>query len=248
VKSPLVPWIFTVAGPFLWLALALHHARITARRRFLSPGALLFIAGTTMWWQEWYADWGSYLLFNGHFPLIPWGSSTWTSPNKPWAVIPAYGWFFGLALPGLLALVAALRRRVPEWSTWGLVAAVVVPVFYLIDLGLESTASRLGWWSYTRTVGPTLSTPRGSFPLFYPAGVFVVWAVVTVRLLVERDDTGHWRHERLLRIPRIPPGWKREIARASVWALTLNALFWFVLVLPTILLRHAFGHPSALVP
>jgi hypothetical protein len=244
VTEPLAPWVFQVVGPLVWLAMAGFHAWRTAGRRQLSAGALFFIGATTMWWQEWYADWGGYLLFSPHFELMPWGATTWTTPHKPWAVIPAYGWFFGLGLPGLLAAVESVQRRQPRWSAWAAAAAVVVPVFYAIDLGIEGFATVMGWWTYTNPVGPVLHTSRGSFPLLYPVLLFVFWALVTVRLSLARDDRGR----RLLGVDRVSEGWKRELARAGAWSVTLNVLFWFLLVFPLILVRQGLGTSSSLVP
>jgi hypothetical protein len=248
VTEPVAPWIFQVVGPLIWLAMAGFHARRTASSRQLSTAALFFIGATTMWWQEWYADWGGYLLFSSHFELMPWGDTPWTTPNKPWAVIPAYGWFFGLGLPALLAAVESVRRRRPHWNVWAAVAVVVVPIFYAIDLGIEGFATVMGWWTYANPLGPVLHTSRGSFPLLYPVMLFVLWALVTIRLFLARDDRGRWSHERLLGVDRVSEGWKRELARAGAWSATLNVLFWFLLVLPLILVRQAFGESSSLVP
>ena len=95
-SPPVLGWLFEVIGPLIWLALAAFFAYTCFKRRELTLPTLVFIGGTTMWWQEWYGDWGAYVLYNPHLALIPGYDWPLTSPNKPWAVIPAYGWFYAL--------------------------------------------------------------------------------------------------------------------------------------------------------
>ncbi len=110
--DPLVPWIFEIVLPLIWLGIAAFHFNRTRRTGAISLSALLFLGGTTMWWQEWYADWAAYLLFNYNFAQIPWGPTAWTAPSKPWAVIPSYGWYFGIVF-ALLVMLAGPRKKSP---------------------------------------------------------------------------------------------------------------------------------------
>ncbi|MBA3034857.1 MAG: hypothetical protein FP814_00015 [Desulfobacterium sp.] len=246
--DPLVPWIFEIVLPLIWLGIAAFHFSRTRRSGVLSLSALLFLGGTTMWWQEWYADWGAYLLFNYNFVQIPWGPTAWTAPSKPWAVIPSYGWYFGIVFALLVMLAERVKKARPSWSSLRATAVVVIPIFYLWDLAVEGSSAALGWFSYTNILGPALMTARGNFPLVWPILYFVFFAVMVVWLFVQKDVAGIWLHERLFGVHRMASGAKREFARFLVWSLTMNIMFWFVYNLPTCLLRVAFGGPSTLVP
>lgn len=248
MADPLFPWFNEIVIPLIWLGMAAFHVYRTRRTGTLSMAALLFLGGTTLWWQETYADWAAYILFNPKFALMPWGNTPWTSPNKPWNIIPGYGFFFGVGFTVLIILVMRLQKARPSWSSLRTTSVVVAPLFYLWDLGVEGTSVALGWYSYTQVIGPALMMERGNFPLMWPSWYFVFFAVMTVWLLVQRDTNGVWLHERLLGVHRLASGCQRELARFLAWAVTMNAMFWFVYNLPTCLLRAAFGGPSALVP
>jgi hypothetical protein len=96
--------------------------------------------------------------------------------------------------------------------------------------------------------GPVVTTPNGDLPIVYPSPVFVLWAVLTVLILMRCDENGFFLHERIVRIDRVRAGIGRDIARVVAMAFTLNITFWFVLVLPTILIRQYAGGPSIPVP
>lgn len=245
--APVAGWVFEVVGPIVWIVAAATFLVRGRRNGALALPALVFFGTTTMFWQEWYTDWGAYLLFNDDFTLMPWGSTFWTTPNKPWAVIAGYGWFFAAGLPGLLLLCRRAARGKPKVPLW-IVAAVVGPLFWIGDVGAEGLMTLINWYEYTDPVGPVISTSEGAIPVAYPALVFVLWAVVAVWLLLQQNDKGWLLHERALRVDRVGAGLRRELARVGAMALLMNATFWFVLVFPTILVREAFGDPSTLVP
>lgn len=50
------PWLFQVAGPIIWLALLTFYIVDAKRQGRWKFGAVLLVAATTMWWQEWYGD------------------------------------------------------------------------------------------------------------------------------------------------------------------------------------------------
>ncbi len=246
--TPLVPWIFQIVGPIAWFAIAGLLLWQSRRNNGLTFVAITFFAATTTWWQEWYADWAGYLRFSGEFALIPWYSTTWAAPTKPWAVIAGYGWFIGLAIPAIVLLVNRATRDRTGAGRYLLAAAITAPIFWAIDIAVEAVATALNWWEYTNPTGPVIKTANGDFPIVYPSLVFVLWAVLTVLILMRRDANGLFLHERLVRIDRIRTGIGRDITRALAMAVTLNMTFWFVLVLPTILIRQYTGDPSILVP
>jgi hypothetical protein len=120
--------------------------------------------------------------------------------------------------------------------------------FWAIDIAVEAVATALNRWEYTNPTGPVVGTPNGDFPIVYPLLVFVVWAVSTIFLLMQRDENGFFLHERIVRIDRMRAGIGRDITGVVAMACRLNITFWFVLVLPTILIRQCTGNPSILVP
>jgi hypothetical protein len=66
----------------------------------LSVNSLVFLSSTTMFWQEFYADWGVYLHWNSDLRLLPSGKKLGTTANKPFYVIFTHGLFYLLLLSG----------------------------------------------------------------------------------------------------------------------------------------------------
>ena len=240
-------WIFEVLGPLVWLGLGAYCVTRSWRDRRLTVTMLLFISATSMFWQEFYGDWGAFLLYNPDFHLMGWKSSTWTTPNKPWAVLPAYGWYYTIVYPLMLRWIHTLRERV-AWGRLTTLIAVAFPVFYLWDLFVEGFAAGLGWWSYTTVYGAAILTDRGNFPLLYPLLLFVFYGVVTTWVLDQRDDSGRHRHETLLRVHRVRAGWRREVARVASWVAMMNAVYLVTLILPLVAVRELFLVDSRIVP
>jgi hypothetical protein len=220
----------------------------TRRHRRLSLVSLVLIAGTSAWWQEWYGDWGSYLLYNPRFRLIPWHTSLWTSPNKPWAVIPAYGWYYAIVFPAMIVVIDQVRRRRPTWNRHLTTILVALAIFYAWDLFIEGTASRLGWWSYTHSMGSSLHSSKGSFPLLFPILLFCVFGVVLTWIIDQRDDLGRFRFEVAGGVLRIREGWRREAGRAGAWIVMLNLTYAVCLIAPLVIWREGWGAASQLVP
>lgn len=118
-QAPLAPWLFEVVGPLIFLVMCGYYVRQCRRAGRLTIPALVFIGAFTMWWQEWYGDWGGYVLYNPHLHLIPGYDLPFTSPNKPWAVIPAYGWFYGLVYFPVISIVTKLHGLLERRSAAG---------------------------------------------------------------------------------------------------------------------------------
>ena len=74
---------FELVQSTAFVALMIWVVIDTRRRGELGPAGLLTIAGFSIFWQEFYADWGAYLLWSPDFHMLPWGSTTWTTPDKP---------------------------------------------------------------------------------------------------------------------------------------------------------------------
>ena len=246
--EPTAKWVFQGLGPAVFAAMVVYFAVETYRRRRLSFGAVLLVAFTAIWWQEWYGDWGSYILYNPKFALIPWGTTKWTTPNKPWAVIAAYGWFYPTIYLLAIAVVRRVRAAWPEIPKWVAILLVTAPLLYAWDLFVEGAASRLGWWSYTDFVGPALTGAKGNFPLLYPILLNPLFAFVTTTVLLWRDDKDRPQVEVRSGVTRARSGWRQDVARVAVWAVTANVLYFVTLVGPIVVIRELFGHANELVP
>ncbi|MGH7898433.1 MAG: hypothetical protein ACREQQ_10800 [Candidatus Binatia bacterium] len=246
--EPTNPWMIHETSIFLFALIAGFQIAETARTRTLSTTALVFIAGVATFWQEFYDDWAVYLLWNPAFPLLPWGPTPYTTPYKPAFVPFAWGWFYSLAIPLFLRLTDALRRRRPGLPRLLVSALIVGPLLWAYDVGVEFTAVSNGWWSFTQPIGPTWSTPYGRYPIWYPVNLFVLWGIVFVRFLMQRDGRGVWWHERVMGIDRLRPGFGRELARAGAMALLFNATFLTINNATPFVHRIVTGGTSDLVP
>src|ERR1700712_5582822 len=108
------PWLMEIGGWIVFVGVAaflLHRWRKNGQP---DTAALLFIGCFTMWWQEFYADWGAYLYYNSVLALLPWGTSPYTPPNKPVYVLAGYGWFYAGGFAAVLDLFPLFRRRYPS--------------------------------------------------------------------------------------------------------------------------------------
>jgi len=221
---------------------------LALRERRLPNLLLLLIAGTSMWWQETYGDWGCYLLYSPDFALIPgWGHLSYQSPNQPWALIPAYGWFYAAYFTLVAAAGGAVHRRwFPRHSLMRVTAIVGTLIWYVYDIVIEGVATRMGWWDYTAAIGPVWTSARGDFPLVYPIIEQIPFMIVVPCLLLARDALGR----PLLDKPfaGLAAGWQRESVRLLSWIIAFNVGFGLFLILPLVLIRAAFGPASALVP
>src|SRR5437588_1052308 len=246
--EPTASWVMEVLGPIVFLGFIVWAVVDTRRSRRLSLVSLALIAGTTMWWQEWYGDWGSYLLYNPHFRLLPWRSSLWTTPNKPWFVIAAYGGYYAVIFPLMLALIARVRSARPTWNRHVVAIGVSLVLFYAWDLLVEGGASVLGWWSYTDVAGAAIHSSKGTFPLLFPILLFCFFGVVATWILDQRDDLGRFRFEVVAGVGRVREGWRRELGRAGAWVVLFNGLYVVCLIAPLVAWREVWGAASALVP
>ena len=237
-----VGWIFATLGTIAFFAMLVYFGAQTIRTGRFSTYGLIFFACFTMWWQEFYADWGVYLMWNPGFARLPWDASRWTTPFKPWALLACYGWYYASVYPVILGLIKRIRIRKPTWPRWVPMVAVVLPLFYLWDLFLEGTAAYLGWWSYTEPWGPTIGKTAANgfpmrFPLVHPLLIFVAYGLITVWVIDRRDDLGRHRFEVLLGAHRVKEGWKRELARLGSWVFMMNALYFVFLIVPLVAIR-----------
>ena len=153
----------------------------TAQRKTFSMPALLFLAGTTMFWIEWPADWGSYLVYNRDFLAVQ---------RMDLNVVPDVleaGWRH-------LRIRHLLRRRVRHPAQCGARESrgdcnAVLPkaaptavldhclharVFYAVDILGERLMTLAGWYSYVEPVGSAWTSDRGSLSFVWPAIPFLL--------------------------------------------------------------------------
>lgn len=221
----------------------------TRRRRELGIVGLLVIAGFSIFWQEFYADWGAYLMWTPDFHMLPWGSTAWTTPDKPAMNLTAYPVFMTAAFLSMLALQKWARGRWPGVNPLVLSLITAGPVLIGFNLTIEYVSvETFGLWTYVDTIGPVLRSHAGVMPLLYPNIPLGLFGAVTAFLIGWTDGRGRPRFESLIAKPGLPQGIKREVLRAVAWILTFNVTYWVFLVTPLIVLRLTLGEPSALVP
>lgn len=250
-KAPdaVAPWALEIFGWALWVAVWAGGIRSVIRNRRLTPWVLCLIASQTMWWQEWYADWGGYLQYSDSFKLIPWGSTVFTSPNKPWILVAVYGWYFQL-MPYMLHKVQWVLKRYPQLPRTTTIVVLGGFMFYLENLVFEGIgATQLGWWSYVQHWGPSFNWANGTWPLFGPAIIFTVFGIVVIWMMDQTEPDGTFKLDVLSGVTRVREGWRRETARAVAWTFTFNALYILTLLVPLIAIRvFVYAKGSYLVP
>ena len=221
----------------------------TSKRGELGVVGLVAIAGFSIFWQEFYADWGAYLLWTPDFHMLPWGSTTWTTPDKPAMNLTSYPVFMTSAFLSMLALQKWARGRWPRVHPLVLSLCTAGPVLIVFNLVMEYVSvETLGLWTYVDTIGPVLHGDAGTMPLLYPNIPFGLFGAVTAFLIGWTDQEGRPHFEALVAKPGLPQGLKREVLRAVAWVLTFNVTYWVFLITPAIVLRLTLGEPSTTVP
>jgi hypothetical protein len=237
VANPIAPWLFATPSYLIWIACAIGFAIDAKRNGRLRFAALLFIGATSMFWQEFYADWGAKLIYTPAFPLMPW-TSIYTTPNKPWFMPAAYGWYFVIIFSFQVWLVDKLRAGKP-----GLIKPVLmvaIPFFYLWDFVVEGFATYMGWWTYADPLPPVMQTSHGMLPLLHPIGLFTIYGVITTWVLARRDAHGNPKFEALGGASTMPAGPARELRRALTWIVVMNVVYFLFLTAPCMLVRIVF--------
>lgn len=238
-----IMWITFFVVMLLYLVWA-HRRRDT-----LSNTALIFIGAGSMFWQEYFNNWGGYLLYSPDLNLWPWGSTWWTSPNKPIFLMFSYPVFFTVIFTLLGALMRRVIARLPAASPLLLTLLIGGPIFYAYNFFVDGASVDAGLWNYVDAIGPVVTTPGGGTePLLWSGIPFALYGALMLYSLLRTGPDGAPAFLALGRPERYPPGRRRELVRAVTSALWWNAVFWFAMTLPVNLVRELFGHPSALIP
>lgn len=253
LDQPFAPWIFQYLLSGLAVALIIVGIVRSVRFGELSFVLLVTVSGLTMWWQEWYADWGVYLLYSPKLDLMKfWGATQWASPNKPWCMPLAYAWFYGTIFVGMNATIQWVRRKRPSWPLIAVVLIVAVPFFYLWDLFVEGIATGLGWWTYFDAVGPTIRYGHTNMPLLHPLLVFTVYGTLVAYLFAraapQQGPNYKPQFESLAGVDRLPARWRRETARLGLYVVVMNMMFFVFMSIPMIAIREIWGHANPYVP
>lgn len=246
--DPVAPWFIEYGSPLVWLVLLIVCIRNSKRAGELTFGTLVFLSATSMFWLEYYADWGGYLLYNPKFLQFPWGSTFWTAPDKPVWMFFSYGWFFFGAETLMLYWVAKFKGRFPNWGHVSSVMLVALPFFYLWDFALEFSAVATGWWSYVDYLGPAIRLERGNCPWAHPLIGYAIYGALLCLMLSYRDTKDRVWFESRFGVDRIASGFRREVARLGVWSLLMHLLFGLSFVIPINLIREYFGPLNTYVP
>lgn len=218
-------------------------------RSELSNTALMFFGAWSMFWQEFFSNWGGYLLYSPDLNLLPWGSTWWTAPNKPVFLIFSYPVFFTFIYTVLIFLLRKAHKALPAVPLLAISLIIATPIFYGYNLLVDGASVDAGIWNYVDALGPVITTSGGGAePLLWPALPFAFYGALMAYSLMRVDEKGHPTFLRLGKPDRYAPGIKRETVRALTSMLWWNAMYWFLLTMPVNLGRELFGHPSALVP
>ena len=224
VATPWMPWIFEIGSVVVWLMIAVYFYRAYKQAGSLSRYTLIFIGATSMFWLEFPADWGAFLVYSPSFALFPL-ELPFTTPNKPLFMPFAYGWYF-LAIYSLIwFLVDKLRAAKPEWSRLLVVLLIAAPFFYIWNLMVEGFSAVVGWWTYYEVFGPALHSTRGTYPLIFPVVPFAVYGVVEALVLTWKDKNGLHMLEHITGAHKSAVGRGRELRRAVAWIITMNCIF-----------------------
>lgn len=242
-------WAVEIGGWVAFVAIGAFLAYKWWRKGEPGNAALLFIGCFTMWWQEFYADWGAYLYYNPDLMQLPWGDSPLTTPNKPLYVLAGYGWFYAGGFTLILTLFVAVRKRVPAVPRLVALGVTTLVPFYLWNLVTADAVSfATNWYQYLHPIGPAIHTSKGGLPLLYPAFPFVFFAPAVVFSLYERDQLGRTWFESLFGVRPGVSGWAQRLHQVVAWCLGMNILYAICLTIPLLVVRILFLPDNSWVP
>lgn len=250
IPHPVNPPIY---NDIMWIALFAIMASVLAwrhrNRAELSNTALIFIGSWTIFWQEYFNNWGGYLLYSPDLNLWPWGSTWWTSPNKPIFLIFSYPVFFTLIYSLFTTINRSVKKLMPAIPLLVIALAINGPLFWLWNYFVDGSSVENGIWNYVVTWGPTqLSSNGGNEPLVWPMIPFSIFGAVVAYYLSKHDANGHPTYLRLGKPERFAPGAKREGVRALTAILWWNAMYWFAFTAPLNLFRDLYLPATPLIP
>jgi len=246
--APNNPWMVQEMTFVMACAVGVLLTIDALRKRRFSLSALIFLAAMSASWLEFFDDWAAQSVWNSAFIQLPWGEMAYTTPNKPLFVPFAWAWFNVVLFLLTLPLLKRLHHKIPAVHPFLLSLLFIGPLFWAYDICVERSATINGWWRYINPVGPIWDSPRGAFPLVWPALPYVVWGVAFTWLLTLRDTKGLWWHERKVGISPRGSGLKHELARVGAMVVLFHISHALIIVVPHYVYRFAFGTAVALLP
>ncbi|MFL6090156.1 MAG: spirocyclase AveC family protein [Aeromicrobium sp.] len=239
--APTAGWIFSTAMPIVWAAVLVVVVIHTGRNRRFGVQSLMFLAGTTMFWIEWPADWGSYLVYNREFPMFEGWTSTWFQTYwKPVPVVFGYGIFFGIAAVIFTRVMPRIQKLFSQFNPTLVVIVASAVIFYVFDIAAEKTMTSLGWYSYAEPVGPAWYGEKGNISFVWPAVPFLLFAVIE-SLIVTKARDGIYPNERLFGVATMTDGFRKEATRLFAWVISSNILIFTCQPLALIIGRTVFN-------
>ncbi|MBU4011431.1 MAG: hypothetical protein KJ882_11780 [Proteobacteria bacterium] len=224
VGHPVYPWVFEIGSYAAWIIIAAFFVRSYRRTGVLSSYALIFIGATTMFWLEFPADWGAFLIYSPKFTLFP-IELPFTTPNKPTWMPAAYGWYFLAIYSLILFWVDKLRAAKPHMSRVLAVAMIATPFFYVWNMMVEGFSALVGWWTYYEVFGPAITFTRGTYPLVFPVIPFTIYGVIQTLMLTWKTPDGKHYIEKITGAHTSPIGHGKELRRALAWIIAMNLIF-----------------------
>jgi hypothetical protein len=176
---------------------------------------------------------------------MPWGSTLWTTPNKPWYVIFTCGLSYSGSLFGGFEVFKWTRKQKPDLGYWSTMFWTAMLPFYLWNW---ATADIFAFYTYhfhyLYVIGPGLDTSRGSLPLLYSAFPFCTFGPLVVWALDNRDDRGRtWFGAE--GTAKTAYG---QIRQLIAWCIGLNIMYSISLTIPLVTIRVFFLPTSTVVP
>jgi len=206
-----------------------------------------------MFWQEFYADWGAYLFWNKDLALMPWGSTLWTTPNKPWYLIFTYGEFYLSILVATHGTFKWAQKNKPNWGYWwpNMFVTVVLPFFFFNMFAGDLLGFYTYHFHYLYIVGPGLdfwTSTRGSMPLLYPGFPFCTFGAAFIYSTDKRDAQGRIWWERWFGADANPKTFNGVLHQLLAWCLGMNVMYAVCLTIPLVATRVWFLPESSVVP
>jgi len=249
LPPPVNGWIAEQLGSAFFLVVLTQIIRGWKRRGYPSVHALVCLSAVSMFWQEFYADWGAYLYHNDAFWQMPWGPSLWTTPNKPWYTVTAYGWFYSIVLPGTVTFFKWVRQKKPHWSyTFTMIITVLIPFYFWNMLSGDLAAYYNHSFCYLHVIGLRLHTKMGDLPLSYPAFPYCTFGPAVVWSLDNRDAKGRTWFERFFGSASQPMETRGQIKQVLAWCLGMNIMYLICLTIPLVTFRSLFLPTSLVIP
>jgi hypothetical protein len=216
----------------IWGGLLLWFLFSTVRHGKLTFAGLIFLSATTLFWQEFFSNWGAYLVYSPKFPLMAW-DAPFASPNKPWFMIASYGNYYVFIFSLMLWAMAKLRNRFTGMSPFMAALLIGTPLFYAFNIAFEAPATTNGWWAYMKSPGPHF----GNYPLLFPILPYSLCGVIMATVLSLKTDKGVPVIENVAWVQNMRAGFGREFSRFLIWSINMNLMYWFLLCVPVTLFR-----------